>query len=344
VIAAAEAGAGGGVVDGLVSTVIPVRDRPLLLADAVVSVLAQEYRPIEILIVDDGSTDDTVEVAEGFAGRHPDVVRVLRQANAGPGLAREAGRAAARGEFVQYLDSDDVVLPGKFARQVAGLRELPNAGASYGWTRLRRADGGADEHPYKESGVRHARMFPAMLRSRWWDTGTALYRAALLHRAGPWTDLRLEEDWEYDCRVAALDVELHYVPAFVSEYRDHALPRLGRGAALDPERLRERARAHRLILGHARRAGIGADAPEMAHFARELFLLARQCGAAGLAGESRVLFALARDASGPARGAGADFVAYRALAGVAGWVAAGKLAVFADRFRRAPGAGEGGGG
>ncbi|MGD0948065.1 MAG: glycosyltransferase family A protein, partial [Candidatus Binatia bacterium] len=101
-------------IPGLITTIIPVYNRPQLLRQAVASVLAQTYQPIEIVIVDDGSTDDTPQVAETLREQHPDEVAVLRQPNRGPGPAREAGRRAARGEFVQYLDSDDLLLPDKF--------------------------------------------------------------------------------------------------------------------------------------------------------------------------------------------------------------------------------------
>ena len=63
---------------GLVTTIIPVQNEPGLLAEAVASVLAQTYRPIEIVVVDDGSTDDTPQVAERLRERHPDEVVVLR--------------------------------------------------------------------------------------------------------------------------------------------------------------------------------------------------------------------------------------------------------------------------
>ena len=97
-------------VEGLVSTIIPVHNRPSLLREAVASVLAQTYRPIEIIIVDDGSTDETGREAEALAECHSEV-RAIHRENGGPGAARETGRLAARGEFIQYLDSDDLLLP-----------------------------------------------------------------------------------------------------------------------------------------------------------------------------------------------------------------------------------------
>ncbi len=320
-------------VPGLVSTIIPVYNRARLVQEAVASVLEQSYRPIEVIIVDDGSTDDTSAALEALALRHPAEVRVLRQGNGGPGRARETGRQAARGEFIQYLDSDDLLLPIKFERQVAGLRADPEAGVAYGYTCYRHADGRAESGPWKGSGQRVETMFPAFLRSRWWDTPTPLYRASLCARAGCWTDLRLEEDWEYDCRIASLGVKLHYVEDYVAEVRDHGEQRLCRGDTLDPARLSQRARSHTLIHQHALRARITPEVPEMQHFARALFLLARQCGAAGLPLASRELFALARAASGANRANGLDFRAYALAAGVVGWARLGRWCCASDRLR-----------
>ena len=321
-------------VPGLVSTIIPVHNRAALLREAVASVLAQTYRPIEVVLVDDGSTDDTPAAADALAAAHPDIISVLHQSNTGAGLARESGRQVAKGEFIQYLDSDDVLLPEKFTLQVGGLRAEPQCGAAYGYTRYRHADGRLESQPWKGSGQRVDAMFPAFLKSRWWDTPTPLYRASVCDAAGPWTDLRLEEDWEYDCRIASLGTKLHFSEAYVAEVRDHDQGRLCRGEALDPVRLRHRARAHGLIHAHATRAGIGPDVPEMQHFARELFLLARQCGAAGLNAESRQLFDCAKNASGQSRAGGIDFRLYRAATGILGWSLAGRLACSADRLRK----------
>lgn len=318
-------------VPGLVTTILPVYNRARMLREAVESVLAQTWRPIEILIVDDGSTDDTPAAADALAGQHPEVIRVVHQTNRGVGLAREAGRLAARGEFLQHLDSDDVLYPRKFELQVAGLRAHPECGASYGWTRGRMPDGTHRSTPERRTGERIETMFPAMLEARWWHTNTPLYRASLMEQAGPWTALRNEEDWEYDARIAALGVRLHYVAEWIAEMRHHDEERLS-GRGLAPSVLRDRATAHELILRHGQRAGIPHDAPEMQHYARELFLLARQCGAAGLGLESRRLFDLAREASGP-RANRLQFRAYRATARVLGWRLTGKLACLSDGLR-----------
>lgn len=322
-------------IDGLVSTIIPVQNRPAMLGEAVASVLAQTYRPIEIIIVDDGSTDETARVADNLAAQNPNEILVVHQANTGSGLAREAGRKLAKGSFIQYLDSDDIVLPRKFEQQVAGLNSNSQCGVSYGKTRFGRKGEALNAVAWKRTGERIDTMFPSFLKSRWWGTSTPLYRRRVTDEAGSWLDLRNEEDWEYDCRIATQAIQLNYVAEFVSEERDHDEHRLSRGGTRDKRKLKDRATAHALILTHARQAGIRDGATDMQHFARELFLLSRQCGAAGLDEESKELFALARKASGEVRGRAWDFEMYSFFANVVGWTRAGKLACFSDRYRRA---------
>lgn len=107
-----------------VSVVIPTFDRAALLPVAVASALAQRPAPLEVIVVDDGSTDDTPEVCRRF----PPPVRTIRQANTGPAAARNRGIRKARGDYVAFLDSDDVWLPGKLAAQLAALTAAPGAG------------------------------------------------------------------------------------------------------------------------------------------------------------------------------------------------------------------------
>lgn len=309
--------------DGLVSTIIPVYNRASMLREAVASVLAQTYRPIEIILADDGSTDDTPDAIAALASSE---VRTIRIENGGPGVAREAGRQIANGELIQYLDSDDLLLPRKFELQVAALRARPDAGVAYGLTRYRDRDGNEIACTWKDANQRQETILPSFLLSRWWETSTPLYRRSVCDAAGPWLPLRLEEDWEYDCRIGALGTRLAFVDEVVAEHRDHPHGRLSKGAALDPGRLRQRAVAHERIAESALRA-VPRDAPEMRHFARELFHMARQCGAAGLEEESRRLLDRAR-AIAPRW----DLQLYGAMAGVIGWTRAGRLSMLRERF------------
>lgn len=319
----------------LVSTIIPVHNRPSLLQEAVDSVLRQTYRPIEIIVVDDGSDDVTPEVIRRLETAMPGVIRAARQANAGPGAAREAGREAAQGEFIQYLDSDDLLLPRKFEWQVGALREHPECDIAYGKTQFVRIGEFAEPYAYKRTGERFEFLFPALLLSRWWSTHTPLYRRSLTDAMGAWSALRNEEDWEYEARAGALEAKLCYCDEFVSVTRSHRDDQhLCYQGSSDPKKLRDRAIAHGMIFSHAQAAGITLEQPEMQHFARELFLLCRQCGAAGLTAEAEMLFELAQQASTPERVKGRDFKLYRALADVIGWKFAGRLSCWSDRVRR----------
>ena len=298
-----------------------------MLRDAVGSVLAQTWRPIEIIIVDDGSTDDETPAAIHELASHHKEIRYTRIENGGPGVAREAGRQLARGEFIQYLDSDDLLLPRKFELQVAALRARPEAGVAYGLTRYRNAAGEEIECTWKEANQRQETILPSFLIARWWETATPLYRRSVTDAAGAWTTLRLEEDWEYDCRIGVLGMHLAYVDDFVAEHRDHSDNRLSRGAARDPWRLAQRARSHELVALHAQRARIPRSSPEMQRFARELFHLARQCGAAELVDESRALLDAARVIA-PRW----DLTLYAAAARTIGWTRAGRLSMIRERL------------
>ena len=105
----------------LVSCVIPVFNGERHVREAIDSVLAQTHRPIEIVVVDDGSTDGTADAVRLYG----DQVRYAHQANAGPPAARNHGLALARGDFVAFLDADDRWLPEKLAVQLARFAERP---------------------------------------------------------------------------------------------------------------------------------------------------------------------------------------------------------------------------
>lgn len=107
-----------------VSVVIPAFNAGWCVRKAIDSVLAQDFGHREVIVVNDGSTDDTAAVLAGYG----DAVRVIDQPNGGMSNARNAGIRAARGEFLAFLDSDDWWLPGKLTRQVELLRGRPDLG------------------------------------------------------------------------------------------------------------------------------------------------------------------------------------------------------------------------
>lgn len=98
----------------LVSTIIPTFNRAHLVPEAIDSVLRQTYPNVEIIVVDDGSTDETQECLKRYGNR----IKLIKQENAGPSAARNRGIAAAQGALIAFLDSDDLWLPEKLERQV----------------------------------------------------------------------------------------------------------------------------------------------------------------------------------------------------------------------------------
>jgi glycosyltransferase involved in cell wall biosynthesis len=105
----------------LISCIVPVFNGERYLGESLDSILAQSYRPIEIIVVDDGSTDATREVVASYG----DQVRYLWQPNAGPPRARNFGLLLAQGQFVAFLDADDLWQPDKLSLQMARFRERP---------------------------------------------------------------------------------------------------------------------------------------------------------------------------------------------------------------------------
>ncbi len=108
----------------LVSVVIPTYNRAGTIERTVNSVLAQTWEPIEVIVVDDGSTDHTADVLAGYG----DKIRVIHQKNRGPSAARNTGIRAATGEIISFLDSDDEWLPDKTERQVRLLQATESLG------------------------------------------------------------------------------------------------------------------------------------------------------------------------------------------------------------------------
>lgn len=118
----------------LVSVIIPAYNAQAFLRPTLDSVLAQTYQNLEILVVDDGSCDRTVEIVQAYAAKD-DRIRLIQQTNAGVAAARNRGIQTAKGEFIAPLDADDIWYPEKIEKQVACfLAAKPSVGLVYTWS------------------------------------------------------------------------------------------------------------------------------------------------------------------------------------------------------------------
>lgn len=145
-----------------VSVIIPAYNSARFLPDTLHSVLAQTYSDYEVIVVDDGSTDDTEAVVMAVGGP----VRYLPQSNGGPSAARNAGIGAARGEFICFLDADDLWTPDKLVAQVDFMDRSPNVGLVF-----------ADGEEFDESGVQCASLLSKSRFDGEIVTGTVIVEA-----------------------------------------------------------------------------------------------------------------------------------------------------------------------
>ncbi|MDO1559018.1 glycosyltransferase family 2 protein [Brevundimonas sp. 2R-24] len=209
----------------LVSVVIPYFNQGAWLQTSVQSALAAYAGPLEVLIVDDGSTEPGRETFLRNAAALSDQVRIIRKANGGLSSARNAGLAEARGDFVQFLDCDDALVPGKIDQQVAHLASRPDLVASI--SHYASADPGMTEF-----GLDHDSIGPYRLSIdsflMHWERGfsvpihTALFRAEAL--ATPTFDEALagKEDWVFWCELLRRHPRgLGYLPVLGAIYRLH---------------------------------------------------------------------------------------------------------------------------
>ena len=307
-------------IDGLVSTVIPVYNRPEMLCEAVASVLTQTWRSLEVIIVDDGSTDNTRKVAAELSAHHTEIIRVVHQQNAGPGAARQSGFEASRGEFIQFLDSDDLLLPKKFELQVGALHGDPEAGISYGRAYVR-VNGQRSPLRYKQGVQKHREIFPSLLTGRLWPTLAPLYRRLALEKAGPWPTGTWLEDYEFDGRAGAAKIKLAYCDEYICEAAEHDGPRLC--PPRSAHAMRDGISAFVAVLCHAQRAGIARNSAEMQQFAENLFRMALMAGGYGLHREAKNSFDLALMLSLKPRW---DYRVFGVATSMLGWRTASRIA------------------
>ncbi len=198
----------------LVSILIPAHNAENWIADTIRSALAQTWPRKEIIIVDDGSTDRTAEIARGFASKK---VVVVSTENQGAAAARNHALQLCQGDYIQWLDADDILAPDKIERQLTALREIDSKRTlfSSSWATF----------SYRTS---RARFVPTSLwqdltpvewfvkkmsENLYMQTATWLTSRELTQAVGPWdTRLLSDDDVEYFCRVLLASDRIHFVP------------------------------------------------------------------------------------------------------------------------------------
>ena len=209
-------------VPSLVTIVIPCFNYRHYLAKAIDSAQAQQYRPFEVIVVDDGSTDDSATVAEHSG------VRLIRQPNAGLGAARNAGLAEAAGEFVIFLDADDELLPDAVATGETVLRARPAVSCVVRLCQLMNAQG--RELPAHHRDVDTEELYREWLHANFvWTPGAAMFRRDRIAEIGGFpAELGPASDYAVYLALARAG-EVALDPREVIRYRQH-----DRNMSLDP--------------------------------------------------------------------------------------------------------------
>ncbi|HEX5322179.1 MAG TPA: glycosyltransferase [Capsulimonadaceae bacterium] len=203
----------------LVSCVIACYNRPVFVRDAIQSALDQTYPALEIIVVDDGSTDDTPQVLASYGDR----IKVVRQQNAGTAAARNTGVAEASGKYLAWLDSDDAWLPQKIADQVAVAEEHPETEQVFTLCQAMDENGTppppSDPIPTPKAIIRDDILRMMVVESEVM-TPSCLVRREALDAVGGFDPQYSAEDWELNFRLAQRG-PFAFIPAPLTRVRIH---------------------------------------------------------------------------------------------------------------------------
>jgi glycosyltransferase involved in cell wall biosynthesis len=198
---------------GAISVIIPVFNSATLLERAISSVRAQTGFDLEIIAVDDGSTDNSLAVLRRIAAKD---MKILSQPNAGPGAARNAGIMASSGEWIAFLDADDYWIPGKLEAQMTALDEASEPAFSYADSFVRNSRG---DQRIRKVSAKPEILLEDLLHGPGFFTSSVIMRRTCFDRIGLFNpNLRSGEDWDMWLRASA-EFQGCYVAKALSVYR-----------------------------------------------------------------------------------------------------------------------------
>jgi glycosyltransferase involved in cell wall biosynthesis len=200
----------------LVSIIIPCYNGERFLREAIDSCLAQTYRPVEIIVVDDGSTDGSLDILKSYG----DAVIWETKSNRGPSYARNRGFDLSSGKYIQYLDADDYLLPEKLERQVKVLEETGVDVVYSDWQVLYHLPDGNELWSDIVGFDMHKDILTPLLSRRWLRTEAPLFRRDIVQHAGGWDEnIRAVEEKDFHLSVALAGARFHYEPGCLSVFR-----------------------------------------------------------------------------------------------------------------------------
>ncbi len=203
----------------LVSVIMPCYNAARYVAEAVESVMGQTYGQVELIVVDDGSSDDSVMVVQEQAQRYPGCITLLHTIRKGPYPARNLGLKHCRGNLIAFLDADDWWLPETLNKLYATLREHDADLAYCGWQNV--GDGVTSE-PYVPPEYEAADPVAAFVRTCPWPIHAALMKKELVDRLGGFSERRFSSmDYDFWLRALALTRSIKRVPEVLAFYRWH---------------------------------------------------------------------------------------------------------------------------
>jgi hypothetical protein len=205
--------------DVIISVITPCYNGAAYIAETIRSVLSQTRPPLEMIVIDDGSTDDSAAIAEGFGPP----VRVVRQRNRGESVARNRGIAEAKGSHLFFLDADDLVAAEAFQRLAGSVVGRPKAVALMGCAWFT-AD---PTRPERSDAQRHVAFYPDIIQDNLGPPHSWLTPKALVIAAGGFADsMRWFEDWDLWWRVGLEGGQLVCIDYVGALYRQHAKSQL----------------------------------------------------------------------------------------------------------------------
>lgn len=223
----------------LLSVVIPTYNRADYIALTIESVLQQTYDNIELIVIDDGSTDNTAAVVQAFAPK----VRYVWQQNAERGASRNHGLRLASGDYIAFLDSDDLWLPDKAAAGIAYLEARPAVGLLC--TDAIEIDGEGRERRILRARGFSGKVTGKLLQNNFVIMPTHIARTSVVRQVGGFREERElsgSEDWEMWVRLS-LVADIAYVPEVTAKYRVHTANTMSSAAGMQ----RSMGRAARLF-------------------------------------------------------------------------------------------------